>query len=78
VVTGTHPVRDHLVQHIRDAQAPLDPVPNPTFRLCGFGRADVMVETGPGAMRHTDRASELGLTYRGEGDHGFARFTLSG
>jgi hypothetical protein len=29
-------------------------------------------------MRHTDRASELGLTYRGEGDHGFARFTLSG
>ena len=78
VVTGTLPVRDHLVQHICEAQAPLDPVPNPTFRLCGFGRADVMVETGPGAMRHTDRASELGLTYRGEGDHGFARFTLSG
>lgn len=77
VLTGRHPVRDHLVRYIRDAEAPLAPRPTPTFRLQGFGNAEIVVETGPGALRYPERADELGLTYLGAGDQGFARFSLS-
>ncbi|MCU4654133.1 bifunctional 2',3'-cyclic-nucleotide 2'-phosphodiesterase/3'-nucleotidase [Roseibacterium sp. SDUM158016] len=76
VVTDANPVRDHLVRYIREANAALSPRPSPTFRLCGFGRAEVVVETGPGALGHTERARELGLVHRGSGEGGFERFAL--
>jgi 2',3'-cyclic-nucleotide 2'-phosphodiesterase/3'-nucleotidase len=77
VLTGTHPVRDHVVQYIREAGEPLAPEPDPTFRLRGLGRAAILVETGPGALRHPERAAELGLTHAGDGDFGFVRFSLA-
>ncbi len=78
VLTGSDPLRDHVSRYVADASAPLAPRPDPTFRLCGFGRAEVIYETGPGALKHPDRIAELGLTPTDQRRDGFVRFTLRG
>jgi 2',3'-cyclic-nucleotide 2'-phosphodiesterase/3'-nucleotidase len=78
VLTGSDPLRDHVARYMADAGTPLAPQPGPTFRLCGFGRAQAVYETGPGALAHPGRIAELGLAFRDEADDGFARFVLPG
>lgn len=76
VLTGTDPVRDYVARHIAEAGTAIAPVPRPTFRLCGFGRAEVIFETGRGALRHPCRLADLGLEARGAGESGFMQFAL--
>jgi 2',3'-cyclic-nucleotide 2'-phosphodiesterase/3'-nucleotidase len=78
VIAGSDPVRDHIARYVEAAQTTLRPVPSPTFRLCGFGRAAIVFETGRGALQHPDRIAELGLTLREECADGFVRFTIPG
>jgi 2',3'-cyclic-nucleotide 2'-phosphodiesterase / 3'-nucleotidase len=76
VLTGTHPMRDHVARYISEAATALVPLPKPTFRLAGLGRAEAIFETGQGALRHPGKLEELGLEPRGEGEGGFMRFAL--
>jgi 2',3'-cyclic-nucleotide 2'-phosphodiesterase/3'-nucleotidase len=60
-------VRDHIVDFIRAHCGPIRPEPSASFRLCGFGRARPVVETGAGAMHHADQLPSLGLVPLGPG-----------
>ncbi|MDG4647112.1 bifunctional 2',3'-cyclic-nucleotide 2'-phosphodiesterase/3'-nucleotidase [Roseibacterium sp. SDUM158017] len=78
VLIGADPVRDHVARFIAAADEPLSTIPGQTFRLCGLGGAEVVFATGAGALRHLDRAEELGLARRGDVDNGVVHFTLNG
>ncbi len=73
VASGTVPVRDLIVDFIRDQDAAINPIPKPTFNLVGFGRAMPVVETGPGALAHSDQFADFGLTHIGTSPDGFVR-----
>jgi 2',3'-cyclic-nucleotide 2'-phosphodiesterase/3'-nucleotidase len=63
----TRLVRDHIVDFIRAHCGPIRPEPSASFRLCGFGVARPVVETGAGAMHHADQLPSLGLVPLGPG-----------
>jgi 2',3'-cyclic-nucleotide 2'-phosphodiesterase / 3'-nucleotidase len=76
VLIGTDPVRDYVARHIAEAGTAIAPLPRPTFCLCGLGRAEVIFETGRGALRHPCKLTDLGLEARGSGESGFMQFAL--
>lgn len=73
IFADTTPVRDCVADYIKAQGTPITPQPSPTFRLCGFGQARPVFETGPGAMRHAGMLHKLGLTPRGISKDGFLR-----
>ena len=76
VHTTPDPVRRALVDHIMAARTPLDPVVEPSFRFTPLGGTSVLVQTGPGAAGHAERARALGLVPDGIGSDGFARYLM--
>jgi 2',3'-cyclic-nucleotide 2'-phosphodiesterase/3'-nucleotidase len=73
LVCGNDLVRDTIVAFIKASKAPIHPMPGPTFSLRGFGRAQLIFETGAGALRHESDIARLGLSPIGMSDEGFLR-----
>ncbi|WP_370251955.1 bifunctional 2',3'-cyclic-nucleotide 2'-phosphodiesterase/3'-nucleotidase [Nioella sp.] len=75
VLAETISVREVVTRHIIGS-SPLRPKAQPTWGFEPMGRTEVLYETGPGAVTHTERMDALGLAPVGPADGGFFRFTL--
>lgn len=77
VIVAHFSVRDAVARYISDRVEPVRPVIEPTFALRNLGGVDVVFETGPGALLHTNRLMELSLTPRATGSEGFQAFNMT-
>ena len=75
VLAETISVREVVTRHIIGS-SPLRPKAQPTWGFEPMGRTEVIYETGPGAVTHTERMDALGLAPVGPANGGFFRFTL--
>lgn len=62
VLTADFSVRDAVARHIAAANKPISPRIPANFSLRPLGGVSVIFETGPGALAHTCRLAQLGLT----------------
>jgi 2',3'-cyclic-nucleotide 2'-phosphodiesterase/3'-nucleotidase len=76
VGVDTAPVRELIVERIRQAEGAIAPTPRPHFALTGFGAARPLFATGPGALDHAPIYRALGLTPAGREPCGFQYFAL--
>lgn len=77
VLVAPFSVRDAVAEFMANAKPAVNPVVVPNFRLLPLGGVEVEFATGPGALHHPGRVSELGLTAADHGDsQGFQTFSM--
>lgn len=77
VISARLSIREAVASYISNSSEPLNPVVEPTFSFTPVAGAQVVFETGPGALAHSARCAALGLTPLGLAENGFQQFAMT-